>query len=379
MIMFKRGVFFLTLVLLALVVVSAVGEINVSNVLLKVSLHGSTNVERTISLSSDEGGEMKISVVGLKGVSVTQESISFNKGESKKIGIKFDSAGLSNGVYVGSVQITDGEDVSYLPVIFEVESVEVLFDVNLDIPPQYTSISPGDKLIAQLKIFDLTSGGTGNGLGASKVDLEYKVQGIDGQVLNSESDTIVVDKQTPITKALSFPEDVTPWTYIFSVVVRSGSSTGTATSMFTIKNPEEESVFSFGDGNGAITFLIIGGAILFFLVIVGLFVYLIRDRDKLFIELRNFNAQELEKQREFLLAQAKVLKERQKATPQEIHTQIVHNVRKLKEKHKERVVELKKLQKSGDVDEMKRRLAQWKRQGYNTSMLDYKFKQLSTN
>ena len=90
MIMFKRGVFFLTLVLLALVVVSAVGEINVSNVLLKVSLHGSTNVERTISLSSDEGGEMKISVVGLKGVSVTQESISFNKGESKKIGIKFD-------------------------------------------------------------------------------------------------------------------------------------------------------------------------------------------------------------------------------------------------------------------------------------------------
>ena len=44
--------------------------------------------------------------------------------------------------------------------------------------------------------------------------------------------------------------------------------------------------------------------------------------------------------------------------------------------HKQRIKQFRNLKKSGDINQMKRKIEEWKKQGYNTLALDYKMKDL---
>jgi hypothetical protein len=74
----------------------------------------------------------------------------------------FDASKLEPGIYVGSIRVSSAKETTYIPIILEVDSEDVFFKGTLDIPPQYNKIAAGDKLLAQFKVFDLTSGGTSN-------------------------------------------------------------------------------------------------------------------------------------------------------------------------------------------------------------------------
>jgi hypothetical protein len=302
--------------------------------------------------------------------------------EKKKIEVTFDSTEVTPGVYVGHIQINSPKETLLIPVIFEVESKNVFFDANLDIPPVYTEISQGEKVVSQVKIFDLTSGGTQKGVGAVSVDLEYKVFDLDGKVLSLEAESLVVDGQTQITKTIGFPENVKTGNYVLGVVVNYKSSIGVSTQNFAIiKSSETGSGINFSDYNMLI--IIIIGAVLF-LVIVFLFVYLLRDRDKILVELRRYNAQEmrnvrkiLEEQRMLLTNKGKKFKGLKKEL--DISEEIEKKLDELKEKQKIRVKEIKKLEKSGEIGEMRRKLREWKAKGYNTLPMEYKIKGLSNS
>ncbi len=377
----KKGFVILVLslaVLLVLYNVSA-ASFETNNVLLKVSLQKGAETTRVISVSSDTGGEFKIDTHDLRGVKVSNIDFVLGASEKGQVDVTFDSKSLEPGVYVGTITITGGKDISNIPVIFEVESASVFFDVNVDIPPQYNEVEPGGKLIAQVKIFDLTSGGTSDGLGATNVDMEYYLYGLDGQTLSSETESVVVNKQVSTTKPLTLPSDMKEGDYVFVAVVNYKGSVGVSTQLFAVAK-KRFSLFDFGGGGVNYGFISILGAFLFvFVVIIFLFVYMIRDRDKMLIELKKYNISELRSQKNFLLAQEKILTGRKGVSKKEVRVEIKQKVVSLKKKQAQRWKEFKKLKKAGNRTEMMRKLNSWKREGYNTVGIESKLKGLSVS
>ena len=118
--------------------------------------------------------------------------------------------------------------------------------------------------------------------------------------------------------------------------------------------------------------------VIFFLGIIFLFIYLIRDRDKLVLELRRYNSLELRKQRELLLAQEKTITKKKLGIRGEVRKEVKEKVNKLKSRHRQRIKEFRKLKKKGDTKKMQRRLNEWKEAGYNTLVLESKLKGLHT-
>lgn len=348
-------------------------DFDVSSVLLKVSVQKGGTAERMIKINSEEGGEFRLDV-NLEGVSVGESSFVLQKGETKDIRIYFDSSSVAEGVYVGHIAISGSGRDERLPVIFEVESRDVFFDSNLNIPQQYVEVLPGGKLVAEIKIFDLVSGGTTNGLSATNIDVEYHVYDIYGSEISSESESVVIDKQTQITKTLSIPKDIERGQYVFGVSVKHSSSVGTSSQVFNIGNREIS--FSFGKFDGEF-FAILIIVVIFLLGLVLLFIYLLRDRDRLFLGLKKHNTEELKRQKELLLAQARVMRGRG-ISRKRVEREVKKNVTALKDKQKKRIEEMRKLKEAGDVKKMKKKLNEWKKKGYNTLALEYKLKGLST-
>lgn len=378
----KRGVFFASIFILILFVASgalaATGSsgFDVDNVLLKLSLHQGESSDKLITLTATEDSIFTLEVKGLQSVSLADTRFSLRKGESKNIAAHFDASALKPGIYIGSITITDQKEVNTLPVIFEVETPETLFDVNLDIPPQYKDIAVNEKLIAQVKVFDLTAGGTSKGQGPTRVDLQYTIYSLGGAIISSQSEDAVVSVQTQLTKTFSFPSDLHEGDYILVARVTTPTSFGISSSLFTIHAAASKSFFgSTSLDSGLLYFLI--AILIFFLVFISLFIYFVRDRDKLVLELRNYHADEMQKMQRFLTAQQKVLEERGSQMP-DVHREVRAKLQALKETHVAREHELKKLQQRGDVRAMERKLSEWKHAGYNTRLLEYKLKGLST-
>lgn len=367
------GVLFLALCLvICFSLVSA--SFNVDNLLLKISSKVGSIVIKPIILSSDSGGQFSMEVVGVKGVTVNVASLAFGVGEGKSINVSFNSTGIEPGVYTGSIRISGSDKTYYLPIIFEVESKDVFFDANLEIPSDYSEIAPGGKVVAQIKIFDLSSGGTNDGVGTQSISLEYKISDSMGNVISSETENVAVNKETQITKTVSFPSSIKEGDYVFSVLVKYKSSLGTSSQLFRIKKA------GFADISGQTNsglFLILGAVVIFFIIMLMFFVYVIRDRDKFILELKRYNAWELKRQKEFLAAQARLVSKRRKARPEELEKEVEQKIRELKEKQVKRIKELRKLKGDGNVKEMKARLSEWKKKGYNTVGLEYKLKGLS--
>ena len=349
-------------------------DVGVSSVLLKIAVTEGESLEKPIYVFSDETGEFFLEVINLEGVSLSEQSFSLDEGGTKEISVKFDSSNLEPGIYVGKIEIINGHRTNDLPISFEVESEDLFFDANLEIPPAYSVISSGGKFVAQIKIFDLTGFQQAGSLGATSVDVDYFISSIDGNIISWETEQLVVDEQSEISKTISFSEDVKDGDYFFGVIVRYGSSVATASQMFSIEEETEDEIFPIKTDFKFLLILVF--ILIVFAGFVFMFVYLVRDRDKLVLELREYNAVELRAQRDLLMAQQKVL-EKKGESKEEIRTEIKKKIGSLKKKQRERVGEFRKLKKVGSVSEMKRKLSGWKGAGYNTKSLEYKMKGLS--
>lgn len=354
-------------------------DIEVNNVLLKLSLHQGEVVDKIVSVSSRVGGMFSLEFGGMTGVSVDQSSFLLEAGESRDIAVHFDARNIQPGIRIGVMNVRSENEAIVIPIIFEVESQDTLFDVNLDIPPQYKEINTEERLIAQVKLFDLTSGGTSAGLGPTRVDIDYYIYDSGGKIVSSQSENAVVDRQSQITKTFSFPQDLAPGEYVLGVSVRYRTSLGIATSAFTLI-PPSKSILSFDFGGSLILYFIMG-LFVFVIVFLLLFVYIVRDRDKLILEMRKYHELEVTQLHKFLLAQEHVLRSRKSRSASSTPT-VEHEVNEklalLKKRNAEREKALEKLRDQGDIEAMRKKMEEWKRGGYNTELIEYKLKGLST-
>lgn len=375
--MIKGGVLLVLLILFMGIFVPA-QAIDIKSVLLKFSLQKGDELVKNVSLSSVSGGEVKLKLVGISGgVEIIDNNLVFDKNEEKFFQVRFDTNPLDEGVYVGHIEVTSGKEREIIPVIFEVESEDVFFDANLEIPVKYSEIAPGEKMVVQMNMFDLFSG-TKNSLNTSAVDVEYTVHDLNGNNIISEHENFVVDGQVAVTKTMNFPDSIETGQYVFSAAIKYRSSVGIASEVFTISENPSPSLSEFRGLSLSNTGLILVFIAFIFLTLILFFVYIIKDRDKLLLELREYNNQELTRQKEFLNQQAAILRSKKGGDEKSIKKEIETKIEKIKTQQKKRVDELKELKKDGEIEKMRKKLDEWKRKGYNTTVMEYKLKNLST-
>ena len=349
--------------------IEAEGSFDVKDLFLKINLNPGVDsiYEVGIENINKRDNEFLIKVNGLEDFVFSDEKIIINYGEEGKVKLNIQIPEDSvAGVYVGSLVITLDGLLKRVPIILEVESEEILFDANIDLYPKGESLVKGRQLISEIKLFDLAS------IGVRDIELEYFVKDFDGRTLISETESKAIDGRLDYTKSFQVPENMELNEYVLGVVVKYQNSAGVSSVFFNVVD-KNGNIFDSSD----LSFMIILFSF-FFVVFIIIFVYYIFYRDKLFGELQRQYKRELKKQKEILLEKEKCVYSKLKTSEErEVYRKEIGKIKKgrlseLGEMHKERVSELKKMKGKVKKKDIKNKLNEWKKKGYDTSVLEKK-------
>ncbi len=336
-----------------------------------------------VSQNGTTTNPIKIKNYGVDGFSIKvneiPELVDFNEmpeldknGEST-VEIIFNAKNTTPGVYLGELEISSGETIKIVPIILEVQSKSVLFDSNINLFPQGTDLVPGQRLNAEIKIFDLTS------IGKSSVQVSYFIKDFKGRTIISESDDRVIDSgDGDFSKSLDLPSDIKLEDYVLAVIVSYGDSVGTSTVFFKVASEKEEITENLFDTNLVYIFIIFG---LFFILALGLFIYLLFSRDTLLKELQGQYKGEIRRQRELINSKGKTVCSKLKdASEKREYKKELEKIKKqrlnaLEMVHKGRLKQVKEIKKKkGGKKKLVIQLKKWKNRGYDTDILEKKYK-----
>lgn len=368
----KRGIIVILVLILSIGLVLA-GDIVVNNIFVKVSVNGDRLITRSITISSESGGDISLNLLNLKGISVSEQDFYLNPGESKKVNINFNSYDIKDGAHIGSILILSDDQEYILPIIFEVESDGLLFDLDLEIPIQDKEALPGEEILTQIKIFDLVAGGTNQGLGSTALGVKYFVYNLRGDIVTSYSENIILNREVQIDKLIKIPMNISKGDYVMSVVIEHAGLTSVSSELFSVVDYKVEKDFfdKFLD-LGFLSILLI--ILLIFLILWLFFSYFFREKDKIISELKRHHIKEMRHYSKVLKAQEKKIRKRTKSKHKyrRARKEVKEKKRKLKKKYSERVKKMIVLRKEGKDKEMKARLDKWKTQGFKVSANEHK-------
>jgi len=289
--------------------------------------------------------------------SISEREFILGAGESKILEINFEAENQP-GVYVGSILVSSLKEELKIPVILEVETKEVLFDSNINIPLEYGEAYTGGSLTVENKIFNLEN------LGVKVVDITYTVEDFEGKTIFSEKENIAVENQILTTKRVSIPENIKTGDYVLYVVAEYDNSVGTSSYFFKIT--EEQGALgsmNFFDSFGSWIFVIVLFAVVIF------FIVFTRQRDNLFLELEKQHKTEMKEEIERINKErikiSRLKDERRKKEMKKLMEKKKKRLKVIKIIYKDRVKTFKKLKKQKKKSEMEEKLEQWKKQGYN--------------
>src|SRR3989344_2355124 len=151
-------------------------------------------------------------------------------GESQALNLVFQAAeDQKPDVYAGRISLKSGALEKTISTIIEVDSAKPLFDVYVEVLPQYKSISPGEDIFIEVSLFNV------RGFGRVDVNLEYSLKDFEGNIIAKEDETVAVETQAKFTRELLVPSDIVPGTYVASVKVTFEDSIGTSSDVFEAK------------------------------------------------------------------------------------------------------------------------------------------------
>jgi hypothetical protein len=132
------------------------------------------------------------------------------------------------GVYTGKIIVVYGNKRIEMPIILNVKSEKILFDVSVDIPDRYINIEPGDKMGSQITLVQVGP--------QEKADVlvNYAIKDFEGETLLKESETIMVSKQKSYAKEFD-TQNLPIGSYILGVEVIYLGGVATASAQFNIQ------------------------------------------------------------------------------------------------------------------------------------------------
>jgi len=235
---FIIGIVLIGLLILVLVLISKLEvseelqedqDLELNEESIKVLLKQRESLEKSIQITNNgESTEsVLMSVENLEGmVFLDENDFSLRPGETKNLDLSFVSGSESftfeGGVYPGNLKFQYGGGEVILPIVVEIESEEVLFDVNLD----FSVID--DVVLAEVYVYNFGD------LDGASVDVTYFISSMDGVQLMSEKEEVVVQTQAFVSKSISLSEELDEGLYVFYVLTEYGDSIGTASYTFVL-------------------------------------------------------------------------------------------------------------------------------------------------
>jgi len=202
-----------------------------------------------VILKPGGGAERKIKIINLVKRSYTIDIRSENIGavarlssnsiyleefQESEISLNFNILrDIEPGVYNGKIIFSVDYYKKEIPIIIEIESKKVIFDVTVDIPSEYKQVSPGEDIVADIDIFNLER------IKNLDVLLIYQIKSSGGDIVVEYKEPLTMKEEHYSTIAkLKLPEDVPPGKHVFAAIVKFQESIGTSTDTFEIVSKE---------------------------------------------------------------------------------------------------------------------------------------------
>lgn len=308
--------------------------------------------------------DFEIVISGVEGkISLSEENFQIESGNQKEVKVYFNDTSLGPDVYVGSLIIKNSLGQLSVPVILEIQSRNPFFAVNIEVTPKYKEIGEGGETFSQINFFNLKD------KEIHPATVNYEIIGLDGVVLSSETDDVVLGSQSSTAKNTQLPQEAIPGSYIYTVVLKSEGTTSTSSYIFDVVSKKTNLPFGL-DINSFFSFIVIVILIFIFFLII----YILYERSRLFNELKNQQKSELRTSSEIIDVQ----KDRslQKVTSDKEREKILTEFKEAKEKILKELKEIQKhhrrefeqLNKKEDKKVLEKKLTEWKKGAYSKAV-----------
>mgnify|MGYP001234521364 CR=1 FL=1 len=215
----------------------------VDQILIKVLVREDEYIGKELRVMNVDEEEQIISVE-VAGVSdivdVLDKEFTIKPGQTKIVRLNFSSsdntAGIEQapGVYIGKILAKSDSYQKEVPIVVEIESKNVLFDMNLNPVARDRSVTQGSSTTFEIRVFNLQS------IDSFNVDMDFLVKDVNGNTIISERESVVVKTQASFFKTLKIPDKLKTGDYVFIAQASLGNSIGTASYLFEIEGPIKE-------------------------------------------------------------------------------------------------------------------------------------------
>ena len=256
-------------------------DFDVDQILLKVLVKSGEFIEKQVRVM-DIGSEpttINVEASGLDLIKIDSTAFTIKPGQTKIVGLNFSSfmpeqkIEQQPGVYVGKLIVKSEKASKEIPIVVEIETKNVLFDMNLNPVAIERKVKQGSDTAIEVRLFNLQS------IESENVDVEYFVKDINGNTIVTESETVVVKTQASFFKTISAPKNLKPGPYIFAAQVSLGNSIGTSSYLFEVTGPEEVTFVQFCKnsvlclGLSITTILLLFALMAYFYFFIGAYLY----------------------------------------------------------------------------------------------------------
>lgn len=210
-------------------------SISPGSIKLKLSLGESE--ERVLVVSNTGSAALTIPLIveGVKGyTALSDDLVILDPGESATINLNF--IGRNVGGFVGQIIARISQIEKAVPIILEIISDLVLFDVKLDIPAEYAEIEAGKELKSQITLLNVGA--------PEKVDVlaTYFIRDLSGNIIYEETETFAVEKQLSYQKSLPIHKSTVAGSYVAIIEVRYAESFAVSSQLFRVVEKKESMV-----------------------------------------------------------------------------------------------------------------------------------------
>ncbi|MBI2659622.1 hypothetical protein HYX07_00495, partial [Candidatus Woesearchaeota archaeon] len=258
-------------------------DFEIDQILLKVLIRSNEFIEKQVRIMNIAGNPIGIDMIasGLGDiVKIDSSSFTIKPGQTKIVTLSFLSVipeqniEQQPGIYVGKLVAKSEKAAKEVPIVVEIETKNVLFDMNLNPVAIERRVKQGSDTTIEVRLFNLES------IESVNVDVEYFVKDMNGNTIITESETVVVKTQASFFKTISIPKNLKPGSYVFAAIARFGNSIGTSSYLFEVIGPETEASFVQFCKNSVLclglslaTILLLFALIAYFYFFIGAYLY----------------------------------------------------------------------------------------------------------
>jgi hypothetical protein len=191
--------------------------------------------EKTISLFIENNEDQRVSInledLNLEDILINMSETSFllDAGQRKEVLVTFRAAeDKIPDIYIEKILIKTDNSEKQIIFYIEVESKELLFDVEIEILEKPAVFQPGDEISANIMLYNLKNDGQ------TEIGLEYLIRTPEGDTVLGEKETLIVETSMNLVKKFILPEEIEEGDYLFYVKATYDSKTASASELFEV-------------------------------------------------------------------------------------------------------------------------------------------------